>query len=234
MQRTVDLRSEAPGRVQSAAFYAVKQLAPGEVVVLLTARDPTLMMTSLDLQLRHNLSWRIAEADGRWRVEVRHRDDAPPSDALDVLERDHKRLDGLLVQSMRQLDRNDAAAARSLRAFAAALRRHIGVEDGLLGPALGATGDGPLAIMAREHGEILGQLAVVEECLATADPDAGEASAFMAILSGTLAKHEHREESNLFPLWRARLARVPEIRRLELMEQVGLLLQSDERSENGE
>ena len=32
-----------------------------------------------------------------------------------------------------------------------------------------------------------------------------ELEAFAALLSGTLAKHEHREESGVFPAWRARL-----------------------------
>lgn len=226
MRELVDLRDEAPGRVQSAAFYAVKGLARGAVVVLQTSQDPALMMASLDLQLRHTLSWTILEVDGGWRVEVKHRSDAAPRDVLDVLERDHKRLDSQLVRSMQQLGRDDPAAADTLRAFSAALRRHIGAEDELLGPALGSATDGPLRIMTHEHGEILGQLVVIEECLAAAVPNAGETGAFTAILSGTLAKHEHREEDNLFPMWRARLARLPETRRRELMEQVGALLRT--------
>lgn len=222
---------EAPGRVQSAAFYAVKGLERGRTVVLVTEHDPALMMASLDLQLRHNLAWTSTEADGKWRVEVRHRDDTAPRDVMDVLERDHKRLDGLFVHALQRLNRDDPAATQVLRGFAAALRQHIRAEDEILTPALGPDGSGTLAIMLREHGEILGQLAVIEECLAANPVDAGETAAFSAILSGTLAKHEHREESNLFPRWRARLAQLPETRRLELMGQVEFLLRSEVKRE---
>ena len=55
---TIDLRSEAPGRVQTAAFYAVRELQPGESVALLTAASPELMMASLGLQLRDAIAWR--------------------------------------------------------------------------------------------------------------------------------------------------------------------------------
>lgn len=225
--RVVDLCGESSSLVQSAAFYAVKEIAPGDAVVLVTARDPALMMSSLDLQLRHNLAWSVTEADGRWRIEVRRRDDAVPRDVLEVLERDHRRLDGLFVRALRLLNRNDhAAAAPLLREFAVALRRHIRAEDEILAPALGPAGAEPLVIMLREHGEILGQLAVIEDCLAADQPEAGETAAFTAILSGTLAKHEHREEGNLFPLWRVRLAQLPETQRRQLMMRVESLLQA--------
>ena len=219
--KLVDLCSEKPALVQSAAFYAVKDIAPGAAVVLVTARDPALMMASLDLQLRHCLAWNITQADGTWRVEVKHRDDAAARDVLQVLESDHRRMDGLLVRALQRLNGNDAlAAAPLLQEFAAALRRHIRAEDDILAPVLGAGSAEPVVIMLREHTEILGQLAVIDECLAADTPEAGECSAFTAILSGTLAKHEHREESNLFPLWRARLAQLPEAQQLELMKQV--------------
>lgn len=220
MQRTIDLSREAPGQAQGAAFYAVKDLAPGEVVVLLTAADPALMMKSVDLQLRHILSWTVTATDGGWRVEVRHRRDTPPVDALDVLERDHRRLDALLIQAMQQLGRDGGTASQLLRVFALALRRHMTAEDELLAPVLGADAGGAHETMIREHRDIRGQLAVIEECLAADDPAAGETGAFSAILSGTLAKHEHREESNLFPLWRVRLARLPAARQRALMEAV--------------
>jgi len=66
--QTVDLTGEPASRLQSAVFYALKELAPGQSVVLVTAQEPTLMMQSLDLQLGHKLAWAITEADARWRV----------------------------------------------------------------------------------------------------------------------------------------------------------------------
>ena len=228
--RTVDLCSEPASRVQGTAFYALKDLARGERVVLVVPQEPSLMMQSLDLQLRHKLTWACVEADGRWRVEVRHRDDAAPREVIELLTRDHTRLDALFVRAMQSLNRNDAAgAAPLLRAFAAALRRHMQAEDEVLAPVFAAAGasDSPLAIMLREHGDIRGQLAVVEECLAADELQPGETGAFCAILSGTLAKHEHREEGNLFPLWRTQLARLPAARQQELMERVGVVLRGE-------
>jgi hemerythrin-like domain-containing protein len=223
--RVVDLREEAASRVQSAAFYAIRDIAPGEVVVLLMRQPPSMMMASLDLQVRHNLAWTVSEAEGGWRVEVRHRSGTAPRDALDLLERDHKRLDGLLARALRELNGgNAAAAAPPLRAFTAALRRHIRAEDELLAPALAPAGAEPLAAMLREHREIAAQLALIEECLAADAPEAGETATFGAILSGTLAKHEQREEASLFPLWRARLAQLSEARQRDLMAEVAVLL----------
>lgn len=225
---TVDLRSEPASRAQSAAFYALKNLGRGDVVVLLTAAEPSLMMQSLDLQLRHNLAWQISMVEQGWRVEVRHRADAAPQDVLDLLTRDHKRLDALLEQAMRLVNRGDiSAAAAPLREFAAALERHVGVEDEILSPALGALhpgGDAPSAIMQREHNEILGQLAVVRECLAAESPQAAEIGAFCAILSGTLAKHEYREENNLFPQWQAAWTHKPQAEREAMMKRVEAVL----------
>jgi len=59
--------------------------------------------------------------------------------------------------------------------------------------------------MLREHDELLAQLEEVEVALGEGVPEPWEVEPFIAILSGTLAKHEHREESNLFPRWQGAL-----------------------------
>ncbi|MNC91379.1 hypothetical protein D3C83_76280 [compost metagenome] len=102
-------------------------------------------------------------------------------------------------------------------------------EDRVLAPAFTAAAapDSPLAIMLREHGEIRGQLELVEACLGADQLQSGETGTFCAILSGTLAKHEHREESNLFPSWRAQLARLPAARQQELLDQVKKVLEGE-------
>jgi hypothetical protein len=51
-------------------------------------------------------------------------------------------------------------------------------------------------------------------------PDAWEVEPLVAILSGTLAKHEHREEQGLFPAWSARLAARPSGERDALLASV--------------
>ncbi|MFZ5558061.1 MAG: hemerythrin domain-containing protein [Pseudomonadota bacterium] len=211
---TVDLRGEASSQVQTAAFYAVRELKRGETIRLLTREEPSLMLKSLDLLLRNNLAWEVARADGGFVATVRHRADTPPQGVADLLIRHHKGLDAVFARAMHLTNAGQAAEAAPLvPRFGDALRRHIAVEDGLLAPRLGVpqdpAGGDPLSIMLREHRDILAQFELIEQCFATAPPDSAEASAFFAILSGTMAKHEHREENNLFPLWTAALARMP-------------------------
>jgi hypothetical protein len=231
-EREVDLRGEAQSRVQTAAFYEVRDLAPGEVVLLVTADDPGLMMRSLDLQLRETLAWSIEGAAGDYRTRVQLRSDTEVGETVDLLVRDHRRLDELFAKALRKVNANDVAGARPLvEVFAAAIRRHVELENELLAPILprprGPDGSDHVEIMLREHEEILRQLAEVESCFAeAAAPEAWEVEPFIAILSGTLAKHEYREESNLFPHWHAALAALDDDRRDELFGRARALLGS--------
>jgi hypothetical protein len=65
---------------------------------------------------------------------------------------------------------------------------------------------------------------LIDESLRAGDAGMGEAGTYCAILSGTLAKHEHREEQNLFPRWRVALARRSPEEVSALLERVKLLL----------
>jgi uncharacterized protein (DUF2249 family) len=227
--RIVDLRDAPPGRVQTAAFYAVRDLGPGEVVNLLTVADPGLMMASLNLQLRDALAWEVARDGPAWRTIVRRRADTAPSGVIDLLVRDHRRLDELLAVALRRVNANDLPGARPLVAeFAAGLARHVAVENELLAPRLpavvAADGADHLGIMLHEHDEVLAQLREVEAALGEAAPEAWEVEPFVAILSGTLAKHEHREETNLFPRWSAALDALGPDRGRALLEDVQRVL----------
>ncbi|MBX3651212.1 MAG: hemerythrin domain-containing protein [Burkholderiales bacterium] len=217
-----DLRGERSADLTGAALERVKNVRPGVAVTLLLSADPRLLMASLNLQLRENLHWDAVEADGAWRVIVRHREDAAPADVLALLAADHKRIDGLLARALSLLNRGETGAAVPLlREFAAALKRHVGFEDGELAAGLGASraaADEPPAVMLREHGEIGQQLLLVEEILATDPVDGSELAVYCAILSGTLAKHEYREEHSLFPLWRSALMRRGSDERADLLE----------------
>jgi len=212
--RIIDLRGEPSGRVQTAAFYAVRDLGPDESVSLLTAADPALMLASLNLQLRDALAWEVKRDALTWCMVVRRRADTAPSGVIDVLVRDHRRLDELLAVALRRVNAQDLAGARPLVAeFASRIVRHVAVENDLLAPrlppALAPDGTDRVGIMLGEHDEILAQLGAVETALAEIAPEAWEVEPFIAILSGTLAKHEHREESNLFPRWQAALDALP-------------------------
>jgi uncharacterized protein (DUF2249 family) len=212
--RTVDLRREPSGRVQTAAFYAVRDLGPGEALSLLTAADPTLMMASLNLQLRDALAWEVEREAAAWRTTVRRRADTAPSGVIDLLTRDHRRLDELLAVALRRVNANDVASACPLIGeFSAGIVRHMAVENELLAPRLPRVADpngiDHVGVMLGEHHDLLGQLREVEATLGEPAAAAWEAEPFMAILSGTLAKHEHREESNLFPRWQVALDALP-------------------------
>ncbi len=217
-----DLRNERPGHLTGAALDRVKAVRPGAAVTLILAEEPSLLMASLNLQLRENLAWDMVEADGAWRVTVRHREDVAAPDVLALLAADHKRIDGLLARALGLLNQGDPdTAVPVLREFVQILNRHVAFEDGELALKLGAaraTADQPAAIMLREHREIALQLALVEETLVFEPLDASELGVYCAILSGTLAKHEYREEHNLFPLWRVSLMRLPEEVRASLLE----------------
>lgn len=220
-----DLRDERAGHVIGAVLDRAKAVRPGTAVTLILAQEPSLLMASLNLQLRENLAWDIVEADGAWRVTVRHRTDVAATDVLALLAADHKRIDGLLARALGLLNQGDAAAAVPvLREFVIALNRHVAFEDGELAASLGAAqaaADQPAAIMLREHREIAQQLVLVEEALAPVD--VAELGVYCAILSGTLAKHEYREEHNLFPLWRVALLRRSDAER-------GTLIRNAERA----
>lgn len=229
-----DLRRLPASRVQTAAFYEVKDLAAGAAVVLLTADDPRLVMESLNLQLRDALAWETQAVAGGFRTRVVLREETEPADVVDLLIRDHRRVDELLAKALRRINAADVAGARPLvAAFAAGLRRHIRVENELLAPMLpqpaGQDGTSHVAVMLREHDELLAQLAEIEASLAfDAAPEAWEVEPFVALLSGTLAKHEHREESNLFPHWAAALRQQPAPARPALLARVRAILEATE------
>ena len=129
---------------------------------------------------------------------------------FELLRSAHARLDRELARILDFLNRGEAAAAAPcVREFGAILRQHIRAEDEILAPYFAAVRaaavDDPVTVMLREHRDILAQLKLVEDALDAQAGDPGEAGIYAALLSGTLAKHEHREENNLFPRWRAAL-----------------------------
>ena len=224
--QAVDLRAEPESRVQLAALAAVRELGPGGTCVLLTREDPALLMASLNLQLRAALAWETAPGADHWRTTVRPVADTLPRDLIDTLTRDHRRLDELLARALRLLNAGDTVRAKSLLdGFAAGLRRHVGAENDIISPALGPEARfEPLEIMLREHLELTEQLQAVEQCFAEVPagqaPQAWEIEPFVAILSGTLAKHEYREEGGLFPAWAAALGGRPAAEREALHARV--------------
>ncbi len=192
------------------------------------------MLEAVNLQLRGRLTWRVFPEGQAWRAEVGLKEDAPPEDVIDLLTRHHGILDRLLVRALERVNNGAVAEAVPLLAgFATGLRAHVAFEDTVLASRLPVAtrpaGDDPLSIMLREHREILAQLDLLEECLAQQPPDRAEVGAFCAILSGTLAKHEHREETQLFPLWRLGLDQLAPAQRQGLLDELSARLPPGDR-----
>lgn len=222
---SLDLRA-IPEREQPLALIALlSDLAPGGVIELRAPASPAFLLQRVNVKLRGALAWDIDETAHGWVARIRRSEDTPPRDVLDLLQRDHHRLDALLGRALRQLNAGDVAAAEPLlAAFAQGLRRHLHAEDEILVHALAGDAPPALEIMLREHRELLEQLAAVESGLrdvpAGAQPQAWELEPFVALLTGTLAKHEHREESSVFPAWAARHAALSEAAAAALLGQV--------------
>lgn len=216
-----DLRNESPNRVTAAALDCVKAVRPGVAVTLILAQEPSLLMASLNLQLHESLGWDIVEAGSAWHVTVRDHADIEASDVLALLVADHKSINGLLARALVLLNQGAATTAVPLlRAFVVALDRHVAFEDGELAAILGVAETVPdqsSAVMLREHREISQQLARVKKLLAQNTSDAAELAVHCGLLSGTLAKHDYREEHNLFPQWRAALLGRDEAARVDLL-----------------
>ncbi|MHB8348056.1 MAG: hemerythrin domain-containing protein [Acidiferrobacterales bacterium] len=212
----LDLRSCPPGMpAHTYAFYALRDLEPGAEVVLISAEDPALLLKQLQLQLRNRLSWRCVREQKVWRVSIRRREDTEASTLQDILSLDHERLDALLVRALAQLRaRGSSAAVPEVMEFLHELRRHIDVENSLLAPAFpslyGPEENNPVATMLREHEDIVKQTIIIEELFHQAGPDPTEAEIWFGLLAAALSKHEHREETRLFPLWDALLRQNPD------------------------
>ena len=207
--REIDLTADDLGMSpHSYAFYELRELRHGESATLKTNEDPGIIMKSLEIQLRRGIHWEVIESGPPvWTVNVQRRDDVDAADLVDLLTRDHLRIDKLFAKALHLTNANNIEEALPyFRQYAEALRRHLGVEDELLVPRFelprSPGGDDPTSIMLHEHQQILEQTVMMEELIDSGMGDAGMLAPFFAMLSGQLAKHEYREEENLFPHWK--------------------------------
>lgn len=202
----LDLRREADSTVHTRAFYALKALGPGQSMTLLTTDDPTLIMESVTLQLRHKIAWELTARGGPWRVRVIYREDVAPLNLVDLLMRDHERLHKLFANAMHLCNAGKAPEAKPhLEQFGHGLRRHLYVEDLILSRAFDLPRDpqgrDPVSMMIREHAGILNEVRVIESFFDDPQLDASDVAPLFALLSGNLAKHENREEQHVFRIW---------------------------------
>ncbi|MDA8224542.1 MAG: hemerythrin domain-containing protein [Betaproteobacteria bacterium] len=221
-----DLRATEASQLQGIVHETVRVLERDGVVRLRFAEDPELLLRSVNLRLRNNLSWQVRQELGAgWVAEVHRAEDVPPHDVLDALQRDHKRIDALFSRVIHLTDRNElVAAADYMEQFVVAIRRHLVVEHDMLARAIrtraDATGVDPSAAMIDEHREILAQSAMILAAFEETDASAASVSPLLAILAGYLSKHEVREEMTLFPIWQRALSHAPQPDRSALFERV--------------
>ncbi len=226
-----DLTGHASSQLQTSVFYEIKDMSRGETVTFLFAEDPAIILHSLNLQLRNNLRWEVSEEPGQhWRAVIHRAEDVPPVDVLDILKRDHKRLDAMFSQVIHLTDNSQLEMAHALmRAFSEGLRKHLLVEHDLLALAIRtppkAQGFDPRAAMVQEHNEILNQSGMIEASFEEADASSTSVGPLLAILAGYLSKHEQREEATLFPVWTGALNKASEQARTALFNKVMKTLQ---------
>ena len=228
--QTVDLSPLPPSQVQTAVYYEVRDLARGQARAFIFSVEPAMLLDSVNLQMRGRLRWEItALPPDRWRAMVRRVEDVPVADVMDALRRDHQRLDELFSRALHLSDAGRVAEAEPVvRAFVAALERHLGVESELLARAIrvppDASGQDPTAVMLAQHDQILREARAIAATFTEGVTEAAEVSPLFAILAGTLAKHEVREEASLFPHWGAALRGAPAAVQADLLRRVSAAL----------
>lgn len=189
------------------ALTILRDFPPKQIYYLTFEENPQLLMEALTLELRNQIYWEIVEnTNNRWVVKVQHRHDVEATDLRDLLTRDHFQIDRTFATALHHCNAGNLdLALPSFHEYAQRLRRHVEAENDLIVPVLdlprSSRGDDPTSIMLREHDDILEQTILIENMIKEGIDDASILATFMAIISGQLAKHEGREENNLFPLW---------------------------------
>ena len=122
--------------------------------------------------------------------------------AMDYLQSDHRRLDGIMRTCTELADSgNFIETAKQFAKFRDGLVRHIKIEEGLVFPefeaATGLTKNaGPTRVMRIEHEEILGILGQIEELFAGENPSYDEFEPLRTSLVSLLHTHNMKEEEH--------------------------------------
>ncbi|GAB3538259.1 hypothetical protein GCM10027343_03550 [Noviherbaspirillum agri] len=115
---------------------------------------------------------------------------------------DHQHCDALFMRATGAvIDRNWQDGETSFCLFAAALERHMSMEEGILFPAFEQAfrhPEGPLAILRNEHGEIRGMVDRMSGSIA--HRDAVEFLIHAETYTLLLQQHEMKEGQMLYPL----------------------------------
>lgn len=203
--RIVEADAFLHGDRESTLLSVLDSLPPGESLVLSCRQAPGSLLTMLRTKRRGQFDWTPLESGGQgFRIEVSRRSvgrGALPR-ISDALGWDHERLARLEVAAFVARAAGDAGTAEKWYAvFAAALRRHIAVEEEFLFPVfekrLGLSPSaGPTEVMRREH---RGILRLLDEILQTIGNPAKLPDEARAAFHELLEKHHLKEEEILYP-----------------------------------
>lgn len=216
-RRFIDLRLREPGvPPQAHAYSALHDLADDEQALLICDEEPALLLRQLAHLTRDRLAFSVAAAGRLWRIEVTPKRAMRATSVVELLKHDHLTLDTLLIDSLRLAESGCSDEAKTSGSiFIARLRRHIDIENRLVLERLRGQGErhliNELDLMQREHDAVLEQLQIIEQLLAAAALDVAELQTWTALLAATLAKHEFREETLIFPRWENRYREASEM-----------------------
>jgi uncharacterized protein (DUF2249 family)/hemerythrin-like domain-containing protein len=173
-------------------------LAEGESVRLRGYDNPTTILMQLqDLHTEEFFWIPYQNNKEHWEAEIIKRPKNQPVRVCELLEADHRRLDGLIQATLAAEESGlEEIANRRFEAFLWGTRHHLRMEEEVLYPAVKAVGlpihQIPGDNLQDQHTEIdtlLEQLANISL-----------RSAALQTLRGVLRRHHHHEEYQLYPL----------------------------------
>jgi uncharacterized protein (DUF2249 family)/hemerythrin-like domain-containing protein len=198
----LDVR-EYPARQRAAvALRTFDALTPGHAMIIVSDQDPKSLLFQFQERRALGFDWSVLrDAPPEYRVEVRRRATRGPVGVAEYLNWDHQRLDALLSEVHRRLERGSCAAATPRFAeYRCGLGRHIEMEEQILLPAfetVTGVGGNPMATIYTEHETAHRMCEEIAEALAA--DDRARAFGLVEALREMLLRHNLKEERLLYP-----------------------------------
>jgi uncharacterized protein (DUF2249 family)/hemerythrin-like domain-containing protein len=198
----LDVRMVPPRQRAVVALRTFDALPPGGAMVVMSDQDLKALLFQFQERRTLAFDWSVLLDDpDEHRVEVRRRPSRGPTGVVDYLSWDHRRLDAILVEVKRLLERPGCAAAGPrFREFQCGLGRHIDMEEQILLPAferVTGVGGNPMAVIYTEHEIAHRACLTIAELLE--DDDQAAALAEVESLREMLLRHNLKEERLLYP-----------------------------------